>query len=159
MSVFISTVTAGDNTIATFVFTELEDCCDIATSITVVWRRPHSDDAVIEHLFKSFHYKLMGSCSKRQVVGVIEFFNYIGAKEPIHRFRLDLTRGDQKFLLPWGLLVSGLKGGSCREPSSGDKPLCMHSTAPPGSPTLPLQDPDASMPGVHSSIVTIPSHH
>ena len=49
--------------------------------VAVVWSRPDSDEAVVEHDFVSIHHELMGSSNEINLVRLIERLGDITTKQ------------------------------------------------------------------------------
>ena len=62
-------------------FIELEDCCNVATSITVIRRRPDRHQCLIKHLFVTLHDELVRPRYQLRPILLIEHFDTILPKD------------------------------------------------------------------------------
>ena len=79
-----------EHLVVTFVkFVQLEDRCDIAASIAVVWCGPDRHQSLIKHLFVALHDQLVSPRDQFRAILLIENFNAILSKDVASSPRAD----------------------------------------------------------------------
>jgi hypothetical protein len=72
--------------VAVEVLVELEDRGDVGAAVAVVWRGPHRDEGLVEHVLVPLHDQLVRAADQLQPVGPVELLDNVPAKHvPGHR--------------------------------------------------------------------------